>query len=180
MIWQPRQQTALRWVSKAQSNEEKGCVAGNDLRNTHLQATGFTRLFYGRKAIIRGFLAFGFQKILPNTQPRAKQAAIVRAQDTKKASRQWVPTSQLMAQGHCVGNSKIGIPKRALPTSSVIGTTHEAIKVLDKGKQIIQEPALAPMVLPIKNVKSTYQQGGSSCKSLENLSHPSSTISPIP
>ena len=59
-------------------------------------------------------------------------------------------------------------------------TKHEAIKVLDKGKQIIQEPALAPIVLPIQDVKSTYEQGESSCKSLENLSHPSSIISPIP
>ena len=84
-----------------------------------------------------------------------------------------------MAHGHCVGNSKIGIPKRALSTSYVTSTAHEAIKVLDKVKQISQEPALAPMVLPIKDVKPTYQQGRSSCKSLENFSHPISIISPI-
>ena len=35
------------------------------------------------------------------------------------------------------------------------------------------------MVLPIKDVKSTYQQGGSSCKSLEKFCHPISIISPI-
>ena len=117
--------------------------------------------------------------ILPNTQPRAKKAAIVQAQDTEKASSQRVPTSHLMAQGHCVGNSRIWIPKRALPTSYVTSTNHEAIKDSDKGKQISQEPALVPMVLPIKDVKSTYQQGGSSCKYLENFSHPISIISPI-
>ena len=59
-------------------------------------------------------------------------------------------------------------------------TKHEAIKVLDKGKQIIQEPALAPIVLPIQAAKSTYEQGESSCNSLEKLSQPLSIISPIP
>ena len=59
----------------------------------------------------------------------------MRALDTEKTSRQWVPTSHLMAQAHCDGNLRIWIPKRALPTSHVTSTKHEAIKVLDKGKQ---------------------------------------------
>ena len=115
--------------------------------------------------------------LIPN-QEQSKQAT-VREQITEKTSHQWMPTSHLMTQAHCDGNLRIGIPKRTLPTSYVASIEPKAITILDKVKQISQKYALDPMVLPIKDVKPTYQQGKSSCKSLKNLSHPLTIISPI-
>ena len=103
----------------------------------------------------------------------------MREQNTEKTSRQWMPTSHLMAQAHCDGNLRIDIPKRTLSTSYVASIAPEAITILDKVKQISQKYALDPMVLPIKDVKPTYQQGKSSWSSLENLSQSLPIISPI-
>ena len=114
MIWRPRQQMALQWVPKAKPPQrKKPRCAKNDQRNTNLQAAGFPRTSFGCKAIIWVTLGFGFQKISCQT-PNQEQSklATVRAQDTEKASSQWVPKSLLMAQGYCDGNSRIWIPKQ--------------------------------------------------------------------
>lgn len=122
------------------------------------ETPSLARILYG------DFLHLASKIVLPNTQPRAKQAATVREQNTDKFSHQWVPTNQLMAQGDCDGNLKIWIPKRALPTSNVTSAKPEAIKISNKGKQIIQKPALAPIVSLMQAVQSTYGKGESSCK----------------
>ena len=94
------------------------------------------------------------KNILPSN-PREQHVATTRAQDTKKASSQWVPKSLLMAQEHCGGNSKMWIHKLIPLTSHVKSTKQEEIEVANEGKQVIQDPTLAPIVLPIHATKST-------------------------
>ena len=77
------------------------------------------------------------------------------------------------------GYSKIGIHNCALPTSHVRSTKHEALKNSDKVRQISPRTYSCPHGIANQGCQAD-QQGRSSCKSLENLSHPSSIISPKP
>ena len=76
IIWQPRQQSTLRWVPKAKPQRRKKPRRKNYQRFLNLQAAGFPRNSFGRKAIIQGFLTFGSQKLscqIPNQKQSKRQ-----------------------------------------------------------------------------------------------------------
>ena len=84
-----------------------------------------------------------------------------------------------MAQGHCVDNSKIGIPKRALPTSHVTAQSMSQLKFWIQRQTKKPRTALAPIVLPIQ--KSNIHISKADLQAiLGKIKPPSSTISPIP
>ena len=116
MIWQPLQQKALRWVPKAKPQQRKKPRRKKRPKIFKSSSRWVPKNLLWTQGYYMGISCIWLPKnILPNTQPRAKQAAIVQVQDTEKASSQWVPTSHLMAQGHCDGNSRIWIPKARCP-----------------------------------------------------------------
>ena len=74
MICRPLQQTALRWVPKAKPRQRRAPHRRKWSKIfTHLQAAGFPKSSFGRKAIIRGFWHLASNIIscqIPNEQSK--------------------------------------------------------------------------------------------------------------
>ena len=127
------------------TTKKKSSSQKHDQRNTNLQAAGFPRTSFGCKALIRITLGFGSQKLschTPNQEQSKQQSCECRIQ--RKLQANGCLQVILWHKDIVMATRRICIPKRALPTSHVTSTTHEAIKVSDKGKKSSKNLLLSP------------------------------------